>query len=135
MHLVFVYGSLKAGFGNHRLLSSSEFVSTGELDNAELYSLGGFPAVIVGNDSVSGEIYEVDEATLKALDALEGHPRFYKRETHLISCHSMNGTLPCHVYFYQHEVQGDMYIPCGEWLHEHIHAQADALRRQSKEAV
>ena len=28
---------------------------------------------------MAGEVYEVDQATLAALDRLEGHPRFYRR--------------------------------------------------------
>ena len=32
-----------------------------------------------GAYAVAGEVYEVDEATLAALDRLEGHPRFYRR--------------------------------------------------------
>ena len=32
-----------------------------------------------GEHAVAGEVYEVDEATLAALDRLEGHPRFYRR--------------------------------------------------------
>jgi len=134
MNLVFVYGSLKKGFSNHRLLSTSEFVSKGTVHDAELYSLGGFPALVSGGGSVEGELYEVSPETLRNLDMLEGHPNFYRRETRLVDC-SMNGQLPCHVYIYQGEVSGDYHIPCGEWKHEHVHAPPNALRGESQEAV
>jgi gamma-glutamylaminecyclotransferase len=79
---VFVYGSLMSGQGNHRLLASARFVRAAHTEAAfTLVSLGAFPAMIAGGaTSVRGELYEVDDATLAALDQLEGHPRFYRRE-------------------------------------------------------
>ncbi|NUO50453.1 MAG: gamma-glutamylcyclotransferase, partial [Polyangiaceae bacterium] len=45
-----------------------------------LHNLGAFPGLVRrGHDSVEGEVYEVDMETLRALDRLEGHPRFYRR--------------------------------------------------------
>lgn len=45
-----------------------------------MYSLGGFPGVVRGGTTaIEGEVYEVDGATMAALDRLEGHPRFYRR--------------------------------------------------------
>lgn len=79
---VFVYGSLKNGFGNNRLLHKSELVcSTKTKDKWRMNSLGGFPGVLrdkVGY--VSGEMYKVDEDTLKSLDRLESNGHFYLRE-------------------------------------------------------
>lgn len=45
-----------------------------------MFSLGGFPGVVPGGDTViEGEVYEVDAAILVMLDQFEGHPRFYRR--------------------------------------------------------
>ena len=45
-----------------------------------LCDLGEYPAIIEGgSSSVVGELYEVDEPTLRAIDELEGHPDFYRR--------------------------------------------------------
>lgn len=80
----FVYGSLKRGFGNHRLLEGSEFIGEARLSRCgAMYSLGGFPAVTLGNrvSPIHGEVYRIDEDTLESLDILEGHPRFYQRTT------------------------------------------------------
>ena len=82
MTRVFCYGSLKRGFGNHRLLDTSTFV--GEAITEARYTmipLGFFPGVIQsGNTSIRGELYDVDEVTLRRLDRLEGHPTFYQRQ-------------------------------------------------------
>ena len=81
-HLVFVYGSLKHGFGNHRVLGSAEFIGPYVTPSCyTMRSMGAFPFVEKSGDTpISGEIYEVDEDGLRALDCLEGHPTFYKRE-------------------------------------------------------
>ena len=85
---VFVYGSLKRGFGNHSLLAMSKFhgcPSTAE-DCYHMNSLGAFPAVTTVSDdsengySISGELYTVDSATLRKLDQLEGNGSFYTRQ-------------------------------------------------------
>jgi len=79
--LVFVYGSLKRGFGNHQLLEESEFIGHHITEPLyEMRSLGGYPGVLLNGDTpISGELYRVDEATFQRLDRLEGYPRFYQR--------------------------------------------------------
>ena len=81
--LVSVYGSLKKGYHNNRVLGSSELVgSTKTSPEYTMYSLGGFPGVVTGGDtSVYVEVYEVDNETLTRLDVLEGAPSFYKHHT------------------------------------------------------
>ncbi len=82
MSLVFVYGTLKKGFGNHKLLSSSLYHgphTTGH--HHKMVSLGGFPGVVygAGKTAISGEVYEVDAEVLGRLDSLEGYPNFYDK--------------------------------------------------------
>lgn len=78
---VFVYGTLLRGEPNHRLLVGARFAGDARTTpRHRLVDLGAFPAMVDGGDtSVAGELYEVDAATLAALDRLEGHPRFYER--------------------------------------------------------
>lgn len=76
---VFVYGTLKRRFGNHRLLMSSLFVGEGKI-RGSMHDLGAFPAVALGNPgTVHGEVFEVDAETMKRLDRLEGIPTLYQR--------------------------------------------------------
>ena len=82
-HYVFVYGTLKRGQHNHRLLAGrARYVATVQTAPAfTMRSLGGFPGVVRGGSTaISGEIYMVDDATLEDLDRLEGHPDFYERQ-------------------------------------------------------
>lgn len=86
MARVLVYGSLLTGLHNHGRLEGSRLI--GPARTAEhaflMIDMGRFPGVIVAagpaRAQVVGEVYEVDGPTLASLDALEGHPHFYRRE-------------------------------------------------------
>jgi gamma-glutamylcyclotransferase (GGCT)/AIG2-like uncharacterized protein YtfP len=81
MNRIFTYGSLMSGFGNHRLLARARLVGAARtLPRFTLVSLGAFPAMLEGGaTAVVGELYDVDDDTLAALDRLEGHPSLYTR--------------------------------------------------------
>jgi gamma-glutamylaminecyclotransferase len=81
-YLCFVYGSLMRNMGNHRVLARTRFVGTAHTAASfTLHDLGAYPGMIGGGTTrVHGELYEVNEETLAALDRLEGHPRFYRRQ-------------------------------------------------------
>lgn len=71
--LLFVYGSLKRGFSNHRLLARAAFVA--DVHSAPRYSLlvlGVYPALAEGKQEIEGELYLVDERTFQNLDVFEG---------------------------------------------------------------
>jgi len=75
----FVYGTLKRGYGNNRILQQSptaKFIEEGVTKpEYNLYHLGGFPGVTEnGETAVQGEIWEVsDDYTKRRLDMLEGY--------------------------------------------------------------
>jgi gamma-glutamylcyclotransferase (GGCT)/AIG2-like uncharacterized protein YtfP len=64
-----------------------------------------------GAHAVAGEVYEVDEATLAALDRLEGHPRFYRRTRIALDDTSLVQTylLP------PEQVEGHPVVASGNW--------------------
>jgi gamma-glutamylcyclotransferase (GGCT)/AIG2-like uncharacterized protein YtfP len=80
---LFVYGTLKKGYGNHPVLDGAKFIGNCRMWNAEMYTLGGYPGLKKTDkleDCVDGELYEIDDAILKRCDLLEGHPKFYLRK-------------------------------------------------------
>lgn len=110
-HLVFVYGSLKSGFHNHRLLIDHKAESLGMARTLERHMLlkgNAFPFLLKrpAHARVSGELYRVDDAGLVALDRLESHPRFYRRElTRTVTGMGKDGTIQiAWVYFLQRDV-------------------------------
>lgn len=79
---VFVYGTLRRGFANHRYLAGARFVGRGRTVDAHgLYLEAGIPYLAAGEGRypVVGEVYAVDAAILAGLDELEEHPRVYTR--------------------------------------------------------
>lgn len=80
---VFVYGTLKRGRHNHRLLEqyTGEGLNAVTLNNFDMCQ-SGFPIIRHNQEGncIRGEVYKVDENTLSRLDGLEGHPDFYCRE-------------------------------------------------------
>lgn len=85
-YLVFVYGTLRRGEPNYRLLEGSMCLGIVKTEpRFNLIDLQHFPGLIPGgNTSVTGELFTVDNATLHRLDRLEGHPTFYRREKILL---------------------------------------------------
>lgn len=80
--LLFVYGTLKRGFGNHWYLEKAKFLGNAEtVEKYALYEVG-IPYVVKEEkiSTIKGEVYEVGRAELTAIDKLEGHPKYYRRE-------------------------------------------------------
>lgn len=85
MTRLFVYGTLKRGHGNNVLLDKATFVGRCIIStHYTLHSLGGFPGLVRTKREqpgiVGGEVWEVDDLTLRRVDQLEGHPEWYTRE-------------------------------------------------------
>lgn len=84
MEYFFVYGTLKRGFGNHSLLVDSKCLGTGVTEEPYVMTQSGIPFVHKTYNAephpIQGEVYVVDDETVEWLDALEGHPDWYKRE-------------------------------------------------------
>jgi gamma-glutamylaminecyclotransferase len=83
---VFVYGTLKKGFGNHaRLLADAPLVGVAMLSGNHTLLDSGFPVCLPVTDDqgeggvVLGEVYSITEGQLARLDRLENEGRMYHR--------------------------------------------------------
>lgn len=78
---LFVYGTLKTGMCRNAVLSSDSELLSGEASvNGFLVDLGSFPGLFKCEDHVvQGELWEINDETLKSLDWIEGHPNFFER--------------------------------------------------------
>jgi gamma-glutamylcyclotransferase (GGCT)/AIG2-like uncharacterized protein YtfP len=85
MKWLFVYGSLRRGQENHPYLADQRFL--GEAVTQPCYRLiqwAGYPALVTAENhqetqSIAGEVWEVTDECLAALDALEEVPHLYVR--------------------------------------------------------
>lgn len=114
MEPVFVYGSLRRGMHNHRVMGESEFLAEATLTGFSMFQVSSFPAIVEGNGSVKGELYLVDDATLARLDRLEGHPRMYRRE--MVTVQSGDVLAQVWAYVWQQSVDRLTPVSSGDWV-------------------
>lgn len=137
-HRIFVYGTLKQGYGNYSRLLRDHAKFIGPAQSVQrVYQMhtGGFPAVWEigeGGAFLKGEVFEVDDRVLARCDSLEGHPRMYKRvqrtfnllPSSVPSYPGPNKPIPltAWVYLWQHGAEFGTYVQPGpgnilEWNH------------------
>lgn len=84
--LVAVYGSLRLGLGNHRVIENGIREDDGVISGVfRMVSLGGFPALLKTTEptDIVVEVYAMPNdggAQAQSLDWLEGYPHHYNRE-------------------------------------------------------
>lgn len=123
---VFVYGSLKRGFGNNRLLQNdeSEFICEDYIEDFEMYSMGAFPGVVhvPGSRSVvHGEVWKVSDNILERLNTLEGF-RGEDNPSNFYNCKKVetkNYHHSCYVYL-QDTAPSDMLVLEGIWENPYV---------------
>ena len=113
MNNVFVYGSLKVGFHKNVLLKTSEFLGTHITEpKFTMYDLGAYPGVTIdGVTSILGEIFRVDDETMRSLDYLEGYPNFYDR----VEIETLFGTTWMYVLKDGKDYEMNRVVETGEW--------------------
>jgi gamma-glutamylaminecyclotransferase len=81
--LLFVYGTLKRGQRNHRLLADQRFVGPAVTAPCfRLYDLGPYPGMAFDESggAVRGELFAVSDCCVGELDDFEGVPDLFTRE-------------------------------------------------------
>jgi gamma-glutamylcyclotransferase (GGCT)/AIG2-like uncharacterized protein YtfP len=77
-----------------------------------LYDLGRYPGARPANGSVVGEVFQIDESLLAALDEYEGS----EFERAIMSANLDDGhTIECWIYWYVGSASGRL-IASGDWL-------------------
>ncbi len=97
---LFVYGTLKRGFGNNVLLKNSKFIGKAVTeDYFDVYSCG-FPCAYPNPNGkkISGEIYELSREDFIVIDSLESNGFLYEREVQKFYCYKLDKTLDAWIY-------------------------------------
>lgn len=96
---IFVYGTLKRWRPNHSLIKHCTFLGEAYTNKEFTLVEGGLPYLLrQPGEGCLGEMFEIDWKDLIALDRLEGHPNFYRRET--IKVYDLDTKAPVEVYAY-----------------------------------
>ena len=77
MHLIAVYGSLKESCYNSSFFDMGPCLLVDHV-KGDLFSLGAYPALTPGEDTVEVEIYRVDPATFRSIDGMELGAGYYQ---------------------------------------------------------
>lgn len=116
-HLIFIYGSLRRGSAGSMTVRfpRAKFIAETKV-RGRLYDLGPYPGLQLDNaDSfVSGEVYEIDDETLKLLDEFETSSN-YRRAQVEISVGA--GKRSCWTYEPDPSAHPlNKLIPSGDWI-------------------
>jgi len=123
MNVVFVYGTLKRGYSRHSSIGNQRYLGVAVTEPLySMFQISGYPALVEETTlakEIWGELYEVNEDCVAALDEIEGvsHNLFERRPIKLSQIHFAN--LPTNkeifsklhsktaeAYFYKRDVSG-----------------------------
>ncbi len=123
--LVFVYGTLRRGGSNAFRMDGAEFVGRGRVEG-KLYEISWYPGLVLGRKFgwVTGEVYRVGQAQLRALDEFEGisaneiEGAEYRRVGADVALDGMpyDDTVHCSTFEWKGPVAVERQIPSGDWL-------------------
>lgn len=105
------YGTLRAGHANSSRfgLDKCPVEKNVELTGYNLYNLGWFPGIRPGVGTVVCDLFDITNDMLPALDAYEGAPHLYTRETVKV------GDTEAFVYVYHQPIDQSRLISTGDW--------------------
>jgi len=111
---VFVYGTLRGGGSNAFRMEGSRFIGQATV-HGRLYHIDWYPGLVIdpGATPVIGEIHEVGDIQLAALDAFEGGE--YRR---VKTTATLAGGGECEAWLWEYLPEADeaRRIPSGDWL-------------------
>ncbi len=113
--LVFTYGTLMKGQRAYGIFGEITYIGDGVLKDYGLYEVGTYPAAVpVKGFQVFGELYEIDEETLKRFDDYEDEGDLYIRR--LVKIETDKGPVDAWFYEYNKDVSHmELRAPRGKW--------------------
>ena len=125
---VFVYGTLKRGLYNHRLLTQAKYLGEGVLHDYGVFNMPvGYPGIKEAKGKhVIGEVYEVTDNELRMLDRLEGYSgegnkfNLYDRELVVVN---VEGNIKEEAYVYvwhDRKPNTEEFIESGRWIPKYL---------------
>lgn len=103
---VFVYGTLMKERSNNRLLVKQECIGKGLLKGYEMYEVNEcYPGIVpCDNGVIMGEVYQIDNQTLKTLDRFEADGNLYIRKFEKVIVNDQE--IKAFVYVWNRSVKG-----------------------------
>ena len=118
-HTLFIYGTLMPGLRLEAEMHGARFRGPAQVPG-RLVDVGRYPGFLQGDGSVSGEVYEVDDAQLARLDGVEdmvpgdrAASQYWREEVTVLSGPLQGQTVQ--TYVYNCPVDGCKPIPHGDY--------------------
>lgn len=113
--LIFVYGTLRRGGTNHFRMAGMDFISSATV-HGMLYRVDWYPALILNPDApmVRGEIYQINDTSLPALDEYEG-AQYHRVRTTATDTRGQEHEV--WIWEWIDSTETLQPIPDGDWLH------------------
>ena len=118
-HTLFIYGTLMPGLRLEAEMHGARFMGPAQVPG-RLVDVGRYPGFLQGDGSVSGEVYEVDDAQLARLDVVEdmvpsdrAASQYWREEVTVLSGSLQGQTVQ--TYVYNRPVDGCTPIPHGDY--------------------
>ena len=119
MNRLFIYGTLMPGLRLEAEMQGARFVGAAQVPG-RLVDVGRYPGFLSGEDLVTGEVYEVNDAHLARLDGVEGvvpgdrAASQYWREEVMVTSGPLQGQ-QVQTYVYNRPTDGCTPIPHGDY--------------------
>ena len=114
---VFVYGTLMKGEANHGYLEKSIYLGKATIKGYEMYDVGWYPAIVLADNLIIGELYKVPLSDMPSIGMLEGEGSLYAKRCEKVRDSEGNETL-AYVYVYLDDVSNLKKIPA--WKAEYV---------------
>lgn len=113
--LIFVYGTLRCGASNHFRMEGMELLASARV-RGRLYRVDWYPALVLDPDAgaVVGEIYQIQNRSLSALDEYEG-PQYRRVLSTATDMHGQDHEV--WLWEWLDSIETLQPIPNGDWLH------------------
>jgi len=110
---IFVYGTLRKGFGLNRYMDNFKYLGVGILKNFDMYSNGYFPMIKKGSGEIIGEVYEIENGKneIVVLDQIENA---YTRTKVKVKLN--NVLTDAETYVYNGNITNLKPIKSGNWI-------------------
>jgi gamma-glutamylcyclotransferase (GGCT)/AIG2-like uncharacterized protein YtfP len=118
-HTLFIYGTLMPGLRLEAEMHGARFVGPAHIAG-RLIDVGRYPGLLQGDGQVTGEVYEVDDAHLARLDAVEdmvpsdrAASQYWREQVSVLSGPLLGQSVQ--TYVYNRPVNGCTPIPHGDY--------------------
>jgi len=110
--ILFVYGTLRKGGSNHHRMAGAMALGAATV-RGRLFHVDWYPGLVLDESGIEvrGELYEVDAATLAALDEFEGGE--YQRVRQTVDA---GAPVTAWIWEFRMPVDGLREIPSGDWF-------------------